>query len=176
MSIPWSSVTETKTLLEKHFNNVTVWDRNYGNYQAPDFGNANIVVFMLPLNKFGYTKIHLPNGLKKELEEAIANGKQMYIAYKLADGKLSIYESRVNGGVFEAISGTSGNIFEEHSKHRVPTIDEKLKSAAEKIAISSQGVAMLDKALLPNPTRVYAQLVSHTQWDTGCDERLLLMM
>jgi hypothetical protein len=32
------------------------------------------------------------------------------------------------------------------------------------------------EALLPNPTRVYAQLVSHTQWDTGCDERLLLMM
>jgi len=176
MSIPWGDVLETKARLESHFSNVTVWDRDYGNYRSWDFGNANIVVFMLPLNKFAYTKNLLPTGVNKELSEAIVNGKQMYIAYKLADGKLSIYESRVNGGVFEAISGTSGNIFEEHSKHRVPTIDEKLKSAAEQIAINSRyGIHTqnpCEEIGLPlyHGKKKYEFIVKYY------DERLLLMM
>ena len=37
-------------------------------------------------------------------------------------------------------------------------------------------VTPLEEIGLPMPTRVYAQMISRCQWDTGCDERLLLMM
>lgn len=181
MTIPWGDVLQTQHLLESHFSSVKVWDRDYGNYRELDFGNANIVVFMLPGNKFAYAKDILPSGVHKELLEAIAYGKQIYIAYTTkTNNKLYIYEARVNGGIFEGLSGTVGSIFAKHAKHRVPTLEEKTKAAAEQIAINSRyGVAdrvHIDHIELPNPTRVYAQMVSHTQWDTGCDERLLLMM
>jgi len=197
MSIPWGDVLQTKARLESHFSSVKVWDRDYGNYRSWDFGNANIVVFMLPLNKFAYTKNLLPTGVNKELSEAIVNGKQMYIAYTTKmDNKPCIYEARMNSGIFEAISGTAGSIF-EHAKHRVPTIDEKAKAAVERIAISSRVLDDLEnrfpKSDLENlektyissqgvthriqaqKVQVYAQTDIRTQWDTGCDERLLLM-
>ena len=142
MTVPWGDVLETKARLESHFSSVKVWDRDYGNYQAPDFGNANIVVFMLPENKFGYPKNLLPPGVRKDLELSIMNGKKMYIAYTTKMGRIpSIYEARMNSGVFEAICGTAESIY-ENPKHRVPTLEEKLKAAAEQIAINSRyGVA-----------------------------------
>ena len=44
------------------------------------------------------------------------------------------------------------------------------------MACEIERVTPLEEIGLPMPTRVYAQMISRCQWDTGCDERLLLMM
>jgi len=167
ISLSWSTVSRTKEILESHFGNVSVWDRDFNNYRPGDFGNANIVVFCLPGLKFSYEVSGLPVGVRKEVKEAISYGKQMYIAYVTSDGFQRIYKARLNGSKIEGIAGTSDDIFTTYLNSNLVN---KIQRAAEKIAISSRGVAMLDKTWttdqgvtsIPNPDYV--------------DQRILLMM
>ncbi len=161
ISVSWSTVQEFRSNLLKAYQTVRVWERDSRYVQAA-FDKSDVVVFILPKNKFKAEHNELPIGLQSELSRAYAMNKEIRIGYITSSGEYNIYEATTNGTYIHGIPGTA--------------------RTWEKMIVNSTYGAYADttfnsnpcaEVALPKAQKVYAKTVPNPDY---FDERLILML
>jgi hypothetical protein len=113
MSLPWDRVQLFKRRFREDLFDVTLWDRN--KYYPEYYKNADSVVFLLPDFSFQYEIGDLPIGVRRELNEAIREGKKIYLGYITASGDYKIYNASADNYavMIKGIPGSGDLIFSE---------------------------------------------------------------
>ena len=152
-SLDWDTVMKFKRKLINGDVIAKNWDRIPGSYRQSDFNKSDAVLFLLPKNKFRYTKDELPIGLEVELSRACALSKPLFIGYITTTGSYNIYNAKFDGIKIEGVTGTADDIFRDFGQ-------PDLKNSCAEIK-------------LPKTQRVYATTIPNSNY---ADERLILML
>jgi hypothetical protein len=111
MTLNWSSVQLFKKRFPEREFQVTLWDRNQ--FFPEYFKEAKEVVFFLPDWEFSSHIEDLPVGVKRELKEAVREGKKIYLGYITKSGDYNIYEAEIiSGTIISGKKGTANMIFD----------------------------------------------------------------
>jgi len=163
ISVNWSTVQQFRCRLFEIYKDAHVWKRD-SRYDQSAFDKSDVVVFILPKNKFKAEHNELPIGLQRELSRAYAMNKEIHIGYITASGEYKFYETTTNGKYIHGVAGTA--------------------NTWEKMAANSTYGAYADTAFkfysnpcaevaLPKAQKVYAKTVPNPDY---FDERLILML
>ena len=128
---------------------INYWDRKWG-YNEKVFDAADAVVIFTPNNKFNFSDSILPTGVRAELREAIAQDKNIYMAYRTASNEYNIYEvdySIIDGKIHvSGISGTKKD-YDSLYEHIEDTTDIGLLPKARKVESKSIEVSPMGSPL-----------------------------
>jgi hypothetical protein len=171
LSLPWNKVQLFKRRFREDLFDVTLWDRK--EYHPEYYRNAPSVVFLLPDFEWGYDIDVLPNGVKREIREAIHDGKKIYLGYITSAGDYKIYNAEVDEDEYaeyiSGIKGTADKIFEEKVEH----LDlSQFKSPGVYIR---EGMEDFSGSMIQERDS-YAYAVKASYDDLVGDRRLLLLM
>lgn len=111
MSLNWDKVQLFKRRFSTEKYDVSLWDRK--NYDPRLFEEADSVVFLLPDFSFDYDIDDLPVGVRKEVKQAVKEGKYIYLGYVTAGGDYNIYNAKVEYSEIKGVQGTANKIFNE---------------------------------------------------------------
>lgn len=99
-------------------------------YDSNVVKNSDIFVLLTPHNSWTMNKNHLPSGCARELKEAIALDKPIYLGYRTKSGDVYIYETDIYGTTLTGVAGTGGSIFRTHGNIAQPReasdVDERV--------------------------------------------------
>lgn len=95
---------EVDSHVKKRGYSTSYWDRQV--YISKDFDEADTLVVILPGQKFQCTEIDMPNGVKKDIKEALIQGKNIYLAYKTAGNGFQFYNMTIQSHFYGGLSGT----------------------------------------------------------------------
>lgn len=99
-------------------------------YDSNVVKNSDIFVLLTPHNSWTMNKNHLPSGCARELKEAIALDKPIYLGYQTKSGDVYIYETDIYGTTLNGLAGTGGSIFRTHGAIAQPReacdVDERV--------------------------------------------------
>lgn len=195
IAMEWSTVLSYKSKLDALGFDVKLWDRNFRNYRKEDFDSADTVVILLPNNKFNGSQRDLPIGVCKEISDAYAQSKSIFIGYTPNSGVPEFYRAGVELGTrgYFTIRGEGGST----NAIRILAANVDKQKAAKKIATNSV-YGLTDymsgswgddsgekyssnpcaEIALPKAQRVYAKTIPSWRYEEcdGIDKRLLLMM
>lgn len=135
ITMEWSTVLSYKLKLDALGFDVKLWDRNFSNYRKQDFDSADTVVILLPNNKFNGSQRDLPIGVCKEISEAYAQSKSIFIGYTPNSGVPEFYRAGVQLGSrgYFTIRGEGGST----TAIKVLAANANVEKAAKKIAVNS---------------------------------------
>lgn len=110
-------IAEPKTVLLQFYNAICAinpgktktqyWNRleNYHYKEAID--KCNAFVLILPNNSSNCPVNNLPPGCVRELNQAVAQGRPLYIGYKTTQGEYNTYKAEIIGNNITGMAGTS---------------------------------------------------------------------
>ena len=108
---------------------VNIWKRGT-TYDYSMVHNSDIFVLLTPHNSWTMNKNYLPSGCARELKEAIALDKPIYLGYQTQSGDVYIYETDIYGTTLTGVAGTGGSIFRTHGNITQPReasdVDERV--------------------------------------------------
>jgi hypothetical protein len=167
LSLPWDKVQLFKRRFREDLFEVTLWDRE--TYRPEHYKNADSVLFLLPDFSFDDYIEDLPNGVRRELQDAILDEKKIYVGYITSSGDYKIYNSNVDEyrETISGIQGTGDNIFKEKVDLSIPP-----RNKFNDELFNDE----LDFSLLISDRDSYAYAVKASYHDLIGDRRLLLLM
>jgi hypothetical protein len=135
IAMEWSTVLSYKSKLDALGFDVKLWDRNFRNYRKEDFDSADTVVILLPNNKFNGSQRDLPIGVCKEISDAYAQSKSIFIGYTPNSGVPEFYRAGVELGTrgYFTIRGEGGST----NAIRILAANVDKQKSAKKIATNS---------------------------------------
>lgn len=93
---------------------VNIWKKGT-TYDYNMVHKSDIFVLLTTSNSLAMDMRYLPSGCARELKEAIALGKPIYLGYQTKAGDIYIYEAYIYGNTLSGITGTGGSIFRTHA-------------------------------------------------------------
>lgn len=169
LSLPWNKVQLFKRRFREDLFDVTLWNRN--DYHPEYYRNSPSVVFLLPDFEWSYNIDELPIGVKRELREAIHDGKKIYLGYITSAGDYKIYKAVVDeyAETISGIKGSADSIFDEKVEH----LDlSQFKSPGVYIR---EGMEDFSGSMMASDRDTFSYAVK-ASYDILQDRRLLLLM
>jgi hypothetical protein len=114
----WGNVLDYVAHIDNTFH-LTVWDRE-SRYDNSDLYKSDIFLLLTSDNSWHIDTKYLPSGCKRELNQALAAGKPIYIGYKTKAGTVAIYETSLTRTMLSGVAGTGGSIFRTHAPVEQP--------------------------------------------------------
>ena len=170
LSLPWNKVQLFKRRFREDLFDVTLWDRK--EYHPEYYRNAPSVVFLLPDFEWEYDIDELPNGVKREVREAIHDGKKIYLGYVTAAGDYKIYKAIVDeyAEYISGIKGSADSIFDEKVEH----LDlSQFKSPG---VYTREGMEDFSGSMMASDRDTFSYAVKASYESTYQDRRLLLLV
>ena len=180
MSVSLRDIGElARSILIYEGHQIAYWKQT-GNYNQTAFNSADSMVIILPGK--AWDSNHLPVGCRRELAEAIKQGKPIFLGYQKKDGTWGVYDARITniGGGQYFVKGVPCT--DPLAKIRRTTLGNDVCSEIELNASTDwkeTSNALIDlqkqwkEAELPVAQKVYAQTIPNPDYQ---ERRLLLML